>query len=85
MTDRAITGIGVAVPRGRIDADTIGNAWGRFEATGIDATAVPAGDEDALTLGVEAGERASRRPVSTAKPSPHSRSRRRPRRSPRKT
>jgi hydroxymethylglutaryl-CoA synthase len=54
----AVAGVGAYAPRLRIDADTIGEAMGGFEAGGIDAKAVPEADEDALTMGVEAARRA---------------------------
>jgi hydroxymethylglutaryl-CoA synthase len=49
---------GAYAPPDRITAEEIADAWGRFEASGIDTTAVPAADEDALTMGWEAARRA---------------------------
>ena len=53
-----ITGAGVYTPRYRIEADTIAEAWGRFQASGISEKRVPAADEDALTMGTAAAKRA---------------------------
>lgn len=58
MTDPSIVGVGVHAPRYRIDADTIAEAWGRFQATGIAEKRVAAADEDALTMGAAAARRA---------------------------
>lgn len=55
--DSAIESVGVYTPRYRIDAETIADALGRFEARGISIKSVPAGDEDTVTMGVEAAER----------------------------
>ena len=54
----SITGAGVYTPRYRIEADTIAEAWGRFQASGISEKRVPAADEDALTMGTAAAQRA---------------------------
>jgi hydroxymethylglutaryl-CoA synthase len=54
----AVTAVGAYAPPARVEADTIADAWGSFDARGIDRTAVAAGDEDALTMGIEAAERA---------------------------
>ncbi|WP_313693403.1 3-hydroxy-3-methylglutaryl CoA synthase [Halorarum halobium] len=56
--ERGILAAGVYVPRARLPAETVADAWGSFEGRGIDTTAVPAGDEDAVTMGVAAAERA---------------------------
>lgn len=64
MTDRgdgdglAITAVGAYAPRLRIDADAFAEAWGRFEASGIERKAVPEADEDTLTMAAAAAERA---------------------------
>lgn len=52
----AIESIGVYVPRYRITADTIGEAWNGFEARGVHEKRVAAGDEDAVTMAVEAAK-----------------------------
>jgi len=54
----AITGVGAYAPRLRIGAEEFEDAWGRFEASGIEQKAVPEADEDALTMAVEATRRA---------------------------
>ncbi|QLK27281.1 zinc ribbon domain-containing protein [Natrinema zhouii] len=54
----AITGIGAYAPRFRITADAFEDAWGQFHAAGINEKAVPAADEDPLTMGYEAATRA---------------------------
>jgi len=56
--DRAIASVGAYTPRYRLSADAVREAWGQFHGAGISTTAVPAGDEDALTMAVEAGKRA---------------------------
>jgi hypothetical protein len=56
--DRGLVAAGVYVPRGRVTAEAVREAWGTLDARGIDTTAVPAGDEDALTMGVAAARRA---------------------------
>ena len=58
MTDARIAGIGAYAPRLRIAAEEFEEAWGSFDATGVKRTAVPEADEDALTMGIEAAERA---------------------------
>lgn len=58
MTAPAIAGIGAYAPRLRIGAEAFEDAWGRFDAAGIEQKAVPEADEDALTMGVEAARRA---------------------------
>jgi len=55
-----IVGAGGYAPRYRVAAETVADAWGRFEAGGVASTAVPAADEDALTMAVAAGRRALR-------------------------
>ncbi|MFB6124936.1 MAG: hypothetical protein ABEJ59_03155 [Halanaeroarchaeum sp.] len=54
----AIVGLGVHVPRYRIDADALAAAPGGFGAAGIRETAVAGPDEDSLTMAVEAATRA---------------------------
>ncbi|ELZ29367.1 hypothetical protein C474_13294 [Halogeometricum pallidum JCM 14848] len=58
MSDRGIAAAGVYVPRGCVSADEVAEAWGTFDGRGIDSTAVPAGDEDAVTMAVAAARRA---------------------------
>ncbi|MXV60730.1 ACP synthase [Natronorubrum sp. JWXQ-INN-674] len=54
----AITGVGAYAPRFRITADAFEDAWGQFQAAGVNEKAVAAADEDALTMAYEAGTRA---------------------------
>jgi len=54
----ALAGVGAYAPRLRIAAEEFEEAWGRFEASGIEAKAVPEADEDALTMAVAATRRA---------------------------
>ncbi|WP_435116219.1 zinc ribbon domain-containing protein [Halolamina sp. C58] len=56
--DPGIAAIGAYTPRLRIDAAEFEEAWGRFDAAGVEEKAVPEADEDALTMGIEAGRRA---------------------------
>jgi hydroxymethylglutaryl-CoA synthase len=56
--ERAIASVGAYAPRYRLSADAVREAWGQFHGAGISTTAVPAGDEDALTMAVGAGKRA---------------------------
>ncbi|WP_435063751.1 zinc ribbon domain-containing protein [Halobaculum sp. EA56] len=56
--DARIRGVGAYVPTARLPASEVADATGRFRARGVDAVAVPAPDEDALTMGVAAAERA---------------------------
>lgn len=58
MTDASVIGAGVYTPRYRIDAGTIAQAWGRFKGSGITEKHIAAADEDALTMGAAAAERA---------------------------
>lgn len=53
-----IAGVGAYAPRFRITAAAFEDAWGRFEAAGVKEKAVPAADEDALTMSYEAATRA---------------------------
>ncbi len=54
----AIAGVGAYAPRLRITAGEFADAWGRFEASGVEEKAVPEADEDALTMAIEAARRA---------------------------
>lgn len=54
----AIESYGVYVPRYRIDSSEFEAAWGAFEARGVSEKTVLASDEDAVTMAVEAIERA---------------------------
>ena len=58
MTDCGILAAGAYAPRERISAGAFEEAWGRFEAAGIEEKSVAAPDEDALTMAYEAGQRA---------------------------
>ncbi|MFC7134787.1 MULTISPECIES: OB-fold domain-containing protein [Salinibaculum] len=58
MSDVSIAGIGAYAPRLRIEAAEFAEAWGSFDAAGVEEKAVPEADEDALTMGVEAAKRA---------------------------
>jgi 3-hydroxy-3-methylglutaryl CoA synthase/uncharacterized OB-fold protein len=51
--DRGIVATGVYIPRTRLDSTEIEAAWGT--AAPVDRAAVPAADEDALTMSVAAG------------------------------
>ncbi|SDM83385.1 hydroxymethylglutaryl-CoA synthase [Halogranum gelatinilyticum] len=53
-----IAGIGVYLPRARIDAETVREAWGQFSAAGVQSKAVAGADEDSLTMAADAAERA---------------------------
>ncbi|WP_281195667.1 OB-fold domain-containing protein [Halorubrum sp. F4] len=55
---RGIAAAGAYVPRFRLTTDELSEAWGTSHASGIERKAVPAADEDALTMAVEAAERA---------------------------
>jgi hydroxymethylglutaryl-CoA synthase len=55
-----IAGLGTYLPRYRIEASEITDAWGQFHGAGITKTAVPDADEDALTMAHEAAARALR-------------------------
>ncbi|MFT4922545.1 MAG: hydroxymethylglutaryl-CoA synthase, partial [Haloarculaceae archaeon] len=54
----SIAAVGAYAPRLRIAAGEFADAWGRFEARGVERTAVPEADEDALTMAHEAVRRA---------------------------
>ncbi|MFC6727359.1 ACP synthase, partial [Natronoarchaeum mannanilyticum] len=49
MSDARIAGIGAYAPRLRIAAEEFEEAWGSFDAAGVERKAVPEADEDALT------------------------------------
>ena len=53
-----IESLAAYVPRYRLTAETVSDAWGQFHGAGISATAVPGADEDTLTMGYEAAIRA---------------------------
>jgi hydroxymethylglutaryl-CoA synthase len=55
---RGILAVGAYAPDNRVAAEAFEDAWGRFEAPGVETKAVPDADEDALTMGVEAARRA---------------------------
>jgi hydroxymethylglutaryl-CoA synthase len=55
---RGIAGVGAYAPENRVSAEAFSDAWGRFDAPGVETKAVPDADEDALTMAVEAGRRA---------------------------
>jgi hydroxymethylglutaryl-CoA synthase len=57
MSD-AIESLAAYVPRYRLAAETVTEAWGQFQGAGITETAVPGADEDTLTMGYEAATRA---------------------------
>nr|WP_312912506.1 zinc ribbon domain-containing protein [Natronosalvus caseinilyticus] len=56
--DLGIAGIGAYAPDYRLTAEAVTEAWGQFQGAGISETAVPAGDEDTLTMAYEAAQRA---------------------------
>lgn len=45
---------GAYVPRARLPAEAVEEAWGQFRARGVDAKAVPGPDEDSVTMAVAA-------------------------------
>jgi len=51
---RGIAAAGVHVPRFRIEASTISEAWGVDHASGIERKALPAADEDTVTMAISA-------------------------------
>ncbi|WP_256300027.1 OB-fold domain-containing protein [Haloarchaeobius salinus] len=57
MSNR-ISAVGAYAPRFRITAEAFEEAWGQFQASGIEEKAVPGADEDALTMAVAAAKRA---------------------------
>ncbi|WP_228842294.1 zinc ribbon domain-containing protein [Halococcus agarilyticus] len=56
--ESGIAGIGAYVPPLRVPASELREGWGQFLARGISTKAVPAADEDALTMAYEAAARA---------------------------
>lgn len=58
MSGVRIAAIGAYAPRLRIAAEEFEEAWGTFDAAGVEQKAVPEADEDALTMGIEAARRA---------------------------
>jgi hydroxymethylglutaryl-CoA synthase len=55
---RGILAVGAYTPENRVTAEAFEEAWGRFDAPGVETKAVPDADEDALTMGVQAARRA---------------------------
>ncbi|MFW5959224.1 MAG: zinc ribbon domain-containing protein [Natronomonas sp.] len=55
---RGILAVGAYAPQSRVSADAFAEAWGSFDAPGIETKAVPDADEDTLTIGIEAARRA---------------------------
>ncbi|MFC4248368.1 zinc ribbon domain-containing protein [Natribaculum luteum] len=53
-----IESVGAYAPRYRLTAEAVEEAWGQFHGAGVSETAVPAGDEDTLTMAYEAASRA---------------------------
>ncbi|SFB67648.1 hydroxymethylglutaryl-CoA synthase [Halobiforma haloterrestris] len=49
-----VASVGAYAPRYRLPADGVEEVWGQFHGAGISETAVPAADEDALTMAAEA-------------------------------
>ncbi|WP_277552932.1 zinc ribbon domain-containing protein [Halobaculum limi] len=56
--DARIVGVGTYAPTARLSSEAVAEAWGRSKARGVDSVAIPAPDEDTLTMGVAAGRRA---------------------------
>jgi len=52
----SVESYGAYVPRLRVDASEFEEAWGSFDARGVNEKAVPDADEDAVTMAVEAVE-----------------------------
>ena len=55
---RGIHAVGAYAPDLRVEGEAFADAWGSFDAAGIDRKAVPEADEDALTMAWEAADRA---------------------------
>lgn len=55
--DRGLDAGGIYVPTGRLPGEEIAEAWETARLGGIDRIAVPAADEDALTMAIAAAER----------------------------
>jgi 3-hydroxy-3-methylglutaryl CoA synthase/uncharacterized OB-fold protein len=53
---RGIAAAGVHVPRFRLEADELSDAWGHSQASGVESKAVAGADEDAVTMGIAAAE-----------------------------
>ena len=53
-----IAAVGAYAPWFRITADAFADAWGRFQASGVEEKALPNADEDALTMARAAAARA---------------------------
>jgi hydroxymethylglutaryl-CoA synthase len=53
-----IGAVGAYAPGRRVPSEAFAETWGRFEASGIESVAVPAADEDALTMAAAAGRNA---------------------------
>jgi hydroxymethylglutaryl-CoA synthase len=49
-----IAGVGAYAPRRYVTSETVETAWGQFAGSGVEQTAVPAADEDTLTMAAEA-------------------------------
>ncbi len=58
MSDVRVAALGAYAPRLRIAAEEFEEAWGTFDASGVETKAVPEADEDTLTMAVEAARRA---------------------------
>ncbi|EMA41899.1 hypothetical protein C446_04800, partial [Halobiforma nitratireducens JCM 10879] len=48
--DLRVEAVGAYAPRYRLTAAAVEETWGQFHGAGISETAVPAADEDALTM-----------------------------------
>ncbi|WP_247004181.1 zinc ribbon domain-containing protein [Halosolutus gelatinilyticus] len=55
---RGLVAAGVYVPRFRLETDELERAWGTNRAAGVERKAVPAADEDSLTMAIAAARRA---------------------------
>lgn len=53
-----LAGVGAYAPRNYVTAETIREAWGRFDGAGIRQKSVTGADEDTLTMAYEAARRA---------------------------
>ncbi|WP_254534693.1 zinc ribbon domain-containing protein [Halomarina litorea] len=58
MTGLRISAVGAYAPERRVSSEEFAEAWGRFEASGVESVAVPAADEDTLTMAAAAGRNA---------------------------
>jgi hydroxymethylglutaryl-CoA synthase len=52
--EMGIAGVGAYAPRRYVTNETVAEAWGQFAGRGVEQTAVPAADEDALTMAATA-------------------------------